>query len=210
MVKLHDRAGDHHRDVGDAAVVGRHVGQPLHPAHEVVPEEAHGATVERQLDRRRRHARRRDDVLDRAERIAGIERLDLTRIGQHGKRVGHPADHRLRADADHRVATQALALFGRLEQKARAIVAKLQKRADGGFAVGDERVDQRHLQVCALHRRDLLTCRRDRKPGAVARGYIQAQRTHARRESSSAATSSMPTPVACHSTVRWYSRSALS
>ena len=134
----------------------------------------------------------------------------MTRIGQQGKLVTLATDDRLGADADHRVTTQALALFGGLEQKARAVIAKLQKRTDGGFAVSDERVDQRHLQVIALHRRNLVTRRGDRKPGAIARGQIQAKRTHARRESSSAATSSMPTPVACHSTVRWYSRSALS
>ena len=47
MVERGDVAGDREHRVGQAEIVGRHVGEPLDLAHDVVPEVADDTTVER-------------------------------------------------------------------------------------------------------------------------------------------------------------------
>ena len=69
----------------------RHVGEALHPADQVIPEEPHRPAEEREGLHRRRHTHRRDGVLHGTERIGrGIERLPRS-IGAANVSVAVPA-----------------------------------------------------------------------------------------------------------------------
>ncbi len=156
MVEHDERIGEHQRHVGQPERVGPRLAERLDGAHEVIAEEADGATGERRavLDRRLLEAR---DVL-RGERI---------RVAAVGER---PAEHGARAKADERPAPDALALICGLEQKrglARRQRAQLQERRDGRLAILDEAVAQRDQVVRAGKRLSLLEARLDADAGAL-------------------------------------------
>ena len=106
-------------------------------------------------------------------------------------------------------------MLGRLQQERRTAVAQLEERRDRRLAIRDPAVGQCDLPAMCRELADLLERRRDRdleggrQPRQTQIGHVVLVRG-AWRRASSAATSSGRTPDASHSTVRWYSRSALS
>ncbi len=164
----------------------------LDRAHQVVAEEADRPAGEGQRRGRRGHPHRVHDVLDGAERVAGVQRAPRPVGGGQHQLAARAPDDGLRAHADHRVAPQAPVL-DRLQQEGRTAVAQLEEGADRRLAVGDVAVHE------AAPDRGGPPSRAPR-PGtgatssaaAAAAGRLQAQPGHAglRREASSAATSS--------------------
>ena len=122
---------------GSPSGSGSGVAERLDRAHEVVAEEAHGAAGERRARRPHRRLAEAGDVL-------GGERVGITAVAER------PAQHRARAKADERLAPDALALLGGLEQERRLAGrerAQLQEGRHGRLAVLDEAVAQRDQVV---------------------------------------------------------------
>ena len=214
VVKQHHGAGHHHHHVGNRQIVVGHVGQVLHRAHQVVAEEAHGTAPERHLVGRRGNRRVEHHGLHCAKWIGWVELGLGAVVPTHDQTPALGADNGLGIDAEHRVPANALPLLSRLEQEARTTVTQLQHGAHRRLAVGEIRVNHLHLKVLRGERPYLVQRRghRDARPGG-ARGYVDAKGGHPcsrLRDASSSATSAKRTSSDCHSTTRWYSRSALS
>jgi hypothetical protein len=147
MVEDDEAVAQHQRHVRQAE--GVRVGRPerLDRADEVVAEEADGAP------------RERGQLGCRCRAVAGDG------VGGNGVGIAvvaeRPADDLARVVADERVAAEALALLGRLEQERRVVAAELEERRDGGLAVGDEAVAQGDQVVLAREGPDLVERRLD-------------------------------------------------
>ena len=214
VVEQHHRPGEHHHHVRDAQVIVGHVGQVLHRADQVVAEEPHRAAPERQRILRWRHRDVVHQRLDGPKRVIGVQVLRAAVMTLQGDPAALGPHDTLRLDADHRVAAQALPLLGALQQEARTPVAQLQHGADGRFAVVQVGMGHRHLPVLARPRAHALERGRYRHvvPGRRP-GHVDAEGGHPSprlRDASSSATSARRMSMDCHSTTRWYSRSALS
>ena len=121
VVEHDQRVGDHQRHVGRADVVGVRLGQALDGAHEVVAEHADRAARERRQVVERRQAVAGQVVGDGAERVGPVE-LALRAVQLASRRASVPSKRRIARgpEAEERVAAEALALLGRLEQERRA------------------------------------------------------------------------------------------
>ena len=144
VVEDDEAVGEHEREVGQPELVGVGVAERLDRAHEVVAEEADGPARER-----RQVAQRRLAV------AADLARGELVGVALVAQRPAHDGTW---AQADERVAPDALALLGRLEQeggRGGVGAAQLEERRDRRLAVVDEGVAQRHEVVLARQLADL-------------------------------------------------------
>ena len=160
VVERGDVTGQRQHRVGPALRVRRDVRQVLDLAHDVVPEVADDAAVERwqlsearravpaqqRLDRRERAAIERDAGRDRAER------LDL--VAPHDEREG-------RVPPDEREAAPVLTVLDRLEQEAVAVADELDERGHRRLEVGQHLAPDRDDGVLARQRAELPERRLD-------------------------------------------------
>jgi hypothetical protein len=145
VVEGEQHVGHHQREVGDTDVVRvRPADRRLEPAHEVVPEQADGATRERRQVRQLGQAVARELLGDRLVRV-----VELARLAVHGQDAPVEPDHAAGLDAEERPAAEPLALLGRLEQEARTGAAQLEVSRHRRLAVVDERVAKRNERVVA-------------------------------------------------------------
>ena len=151
----------HHR-VGEAAVVGRHVGQALDLADDVVAEVAHRA-------RRAAAAGRRASAPGtRASSASSAARMPWSRGHAVGQRRRRPSTRAVaqhergrRVAADEREAAPALAVLDRLEQEAGAVADELGERGDRRLEVGEQLAPDRHDRVRRGERAELVAGRAD-------------------------------------------------
>ena len=156
VVEHDEHVGEHQRHVGQAEHVRVRLAERLDGADEVVAEVADRAAGERRQIRQRR-----------LPVAADLARRDLVRVAVVAERPPHDG---ARAHADERVAPDALALLGGLEQergRLRLGPAQLEERGDRGLAVVDEGVADRDEVVVAGERADLVEARRDRQRGGL-------------------------------------------
>ena len=145
VVEHDEHVGEHQRHVGQAEHVRVRVAEGLDGADEVVAEVADRATGER-----REIGQRRLPV------AADLARGDPVRVALVAERPAHDGP---RAHADERVAPDALALLGGLQQergRLRLGPAQLEERGDRGLAVVDEGVADGDEVVVAGERPDLV------------------------------------------------------
>jgi hypothetical protein len=178
VVEHDEHVGQHQRHVGEPEDVGVGLGERrLDGAHEVVAEVADGAAGERGSAGEGRLAQRRGAPGD------GVR---VARIAQR------PAHHLARAHADERVAPDALALLGGLQQEGRVLrppAAELQERRDRRLAVVDEGVAQRDEIVVARQLADLLEGRFDGETVAARRSLWRVRARKASLQASPSAVS---------------------
>ena len=159
VVERGERADHAHHGVGQVAVVGGHVGQPLDLADHVVAEVAHHAAVQRRQLGEHRRPVGREEVLERGE---DARRRAARRSGSSPSTSTRPSRSTQRGDRvapDEGEPAPALAVLDRLEQEARRVADELGVGRDRRLEVGEQLGPHRHDRVLAGERAELVPAR---------------------------------------------------